>query len=619
MAKAMQSKGTNILVYILIGLLILGLAGFGIGSFTSSITAIGEVGDQEITVDDYYQQLQTEIDLTAQTTGQRFTPSQAIVMGLGQRALETLVLRAALDNEAQKIGLSVGDQTILEVLASMPQFQGVDGNFNRDAYDFVLERSTMTAADFDQSIRDTQTRILIEKAIGDGIPVSKAYVDHLSNHYLSTRDVSWAMLPVSLLDEEIPAPSDQDLRDYHNANAPEFTEAEVRHLTVAWITPQLIADSDRVATERVRELYDERIEQFAKPERRDVDRLVFPDSLAADEARQRLNSNTVTFDELIAERDVVASDISLGIVTREDMSQDVANEIFSADTTAVVGPLKSELGPALYRINAILGSELTTFEMAQPDLAAELANQDAIETISNNVSFLEDIIAGGATIEEVVNESDLVLEKITYEDGITTDGPAAFREFRDAVMAAEEGDFPELLTLGENGLFAFRLDEIVAPRLKPFASVREAVVTAWNNQKLSEALAVKARELSTQLRNGKSFEELGLTLWQSETSLGRSDVIDGAHQSLANVAFSTLENEVAAFGDGNQWGVVRVNSVTPADLTSENTARTIEALEQSFSAGLGQDVVALFSNHLRREDGLQLNLDVIDAIHAQLP
>lgn len=34
MAKAFQSKGANLFVWILIGLLILGLAGFGIGNFT---------------------------------------------------------------------------------------------------------------------------------------------------------------------------------------------------------------------------------------------------------------------------------------------------------------------------------------------------------------------------------------------------------------------------------------------------------------------------------------------------------------------------------------------------------------------------------------------------------
>ena len=61
MAKALRSKGTNALVWVLIGLLVLGLAGFGIGNFTGTADSVGSVGDEEIPVNDYAVALQNEL------------------------------------------------------------------------------------------------------------------------------------------------------------------------------------------------------------------------------------------------------------------------------------------------------------------------------------------------------------------------------------------------------------------------------------------------------------------------------------------------------------------------------------------------------------------------------
>ena len=616
MAKSGQFSGSKLFVWILIGLLILGLAGFGIGSFTSSVSAIGSVGDEEITVDDYYQQLQSEIESFAGYTGQRLTPLQAIQFGLGQNALESLVLQAAIDNEAAQVGVSVGDQTIMDELASMPQFRGADGRFSRDAYNFTLERTGMTAADFDQAIREAQTRNLIETTVAGGIPPSGAYIDRLLYFHLSARDVTWAHVTPGMLDGATPPPTDQELRDFHSANEAEFTLPEIRHITAAWITPDRLADPGLVAQSRVRELYDERTEQFSRPDRRDVDRLVFPDRLSAAAAKRRLDGEEITFGELAGELGILISDISLGPVERADLAQEAADAVFASDTTDIVGPVESRLGPALFRINAVLGAQFTSFESARAGLAEELALEDAQSDITDSITAIEDLLAGGATIEELVSESDMVLERIAFDEN-SSDGIAAFGDFHTAAAAASPGDFPELLELGGGGLFAFRLDRVEAPKIQPYAEAREQVADAWARQKQSERLQARAEQLAAKLGTGSDFAELGLSE-ASESDLTRSRFVDGAPFGLAEAAFSTDVRQASAFGSGSEWGVLRVNSESPPDPGAEETARTIDSLNGQFSAGAGRDTVALYSDHLRRQAGLQLDLEIIDAIHAQL-
>ena len=617
MAKSLRAKTANTFVFVLIGLLILGLAGFGNGSFTSSASAVGNVGNREITVDDYYQQLQREIDAFARSSGQQVSASEAIQLGLGQSALEKLVLRAAIDNEAQLVGISIGDQSILDELTSMSQFSGPDGGFSRDAYDFTLERTGQTAAQFDQTIRDNQTRRLIETAVGDGIASSDAAINQMLDYYLSKRSITWAAISEELLDGDLPDPNDQDLLDYHADNEADYTLPESRQIAVAWITPEKLADSSAVDEARARELYDERQDEYSKPERRDVDRLVFPDLEAAAAAKRRLDAEEIDFDGLVDELEIQISDISLGSIESDAIAAPAAEAVFASETTDVIGPVDSSLGPALFRINAILGAQFTAFEDVQNDLATELATQDAASLITNSITSLEDLVASGASIEDIAAESDLEQETIQFDEN-SSSGIARYEEFTAAANSGQIGDFLELRELSGGGLFVLRVDEITPPVLQPLDDVRESVETNWRQQQLSQRLQEKAEELAAEIASDASFEDVGLTP-TDESELARNGFVSGAPSEIGDKAFALNIGEVTAFGSATNWGVLRVNSETPPDPDAEDIAGTVDGLNSQFIAGIGRDAVALYSNYLRQQVGLRLQVEVIDAIHAQLP
>lgn len=615
MAASRRNKGVNLFVYILIGMLILGLAGFGIGSFTSSTSTIGTVGDEEITVDDYIQQLNSEIDSFSRQTGQRLTALQAVQFGLGQNALERLVLDAAIDNEARRVRISVGDETVAAELTSMPQFAGIDGNFNLDSYNFTLRRIGTTASEFDQTIREAQTRLLIMSSLSNGIPVSQSFVDRLSNYYLSTRDITWARVEEDMLEADMLPPTDQELQEYYEANKDEFTLPEVRHATVAWITPENLSAPESIDESRIEALYEERIDQFSKPERRDVDRLVFPDLLLATSSRERLDSGEINFDELAQELGIVISDINLGIVERSDVSEQAADALFAEDASEIVGPVESSLGPAIFRVNAVLGEQFTSFEDASESLSQELALEDATSSIIDNISAIEDLLAGGATIEELAAETILSLENISFDENLF-DGIGGFTSFRNAITSVQVGDFPELLELQGGGLFALRLDEIEPATLQPLNDVRDSVAEGFERRRLSDNLKSMAEDLASKLQSGSDFESLELEI-QNANEVTRNQSVSGAPIGLSEKAFSLNVLESAPFGEELDWGVLLVNSETLPNSEDENNASILENLNNQFTSGVGRDVVALYSNYLQKQSGLRLNREVLDTIHAQ--
>ncbi|MCY3878483.1 MAG: SurA N-terminal domain-containing protein [Rhodobacteraceae bacterium] len=616
MAKAMRAKPTNMLVWILIGLLVLGLAGFGIGGFSSSVQAIGSVGDEEITVDDYLQALQSEINAFARFTGQRITPSEAITFGLQQRALQTLAFQAALDNEAAEVGISVGDQVVLDEIMRLPQFGGLDGNFNRDAYEFYLERNGLTAAEFDSAVRGARTRELLQLAVGGGIAPSGAFVDTLTDYTLTQRDLSWFRVGTDMLDGPAPVATDAELRDYHTENPAEFTTPEQRHVTYAWITPDMLADPESVTEQRLLELYESRAETYSQAERRDVDRLVFADRSAAESAKLRLEAGELSFDELLADLGIQLADIELGPVTRAELTAAAGDVVFSEEEFEIVGPAASALGPALFRINAILDAQLTSLDDVRAALAGEISEEDARVRISDHISEYEDLLAAGATIEELASETDMVRESMAF-DSESSDGIAAYSGFRTAVLETAEGDFPTILELADGGLFAFRLDRISPPELQPFDTVQEQVREAWDEWQLGIRLAAKADELAAELMRGTELELLDVVPQQA-LGIDRRNSVREAPPGLVAAGFSGAVGDAIAFGEGVDRGVLLIENENPPDLETADVRAFIESVEQRYRAGAGSDAVGLFGEALQNQYGLVLDQTVLNAVHAQL-
>lgn len=131
----------NIAAGFLMGLLALSLLGFGVEGFGGSARSIGSVGGRDISTNEYARALQNELRVVQSQTGQSITMEQARLFGLDQMVREQLVTTAALNNEAQRLGISAGDETVQREILQISAFQGLGGQFDREAYRFALQNA----------------------------------------------------------------------------------------------------------------------------------------------------------------------------------------------------------------------------------------------------------------------------------------------------------------------------------------------------------------------------------------------------------------------------------------------------------------------------------------------
>ncbi len=100
--------------------------------------------------------------------------------------------------------------------------------------------------------------------------------------------------------------------------------------------PETIAAEQPVDEAALREMYEARIAEFVQPEKRLVERLVYPSAEEAAAAKARLDAAN-RLKRWSPDRGVDLADIDLGDVSREDLGA-AGDAVFALTEPGVVGP-----------------------------------------------------------------------------------------------------------------------------------------------------------------------------------------------------------------------------------------------------------------------------------------
>ncbi|MCY1125233.1 SurA N-terminal domain-containing protein [Frigidibacter sp. RF13] len=615
MSTRLRRKKANSVVWGILALVMVGLGGYGVTSFSGGKTELGHVGTRPITVNEYARALQSEIRATSVQFGQQLTFEQAQQMGLDRVVLQQLVTAATLENEANAVGVSVGDAEVRDKLMAAPALQDASGKFSQDLYSQFLQSQRMSAAEFERSLRDEAARTLLQGAVLGGVKAPGDLVDRLTGWDMETRDFTFAELIASDLPAPVAAPTDDEVKAWYDGHGDSYMRPETRQISYIWLKPEDLMDKVAVDEEALKKAYEDRKSEFVIPERRLVARLIYPTAEEAAAAKARFDKGEASFEDLARERGLSIDDVDMGEVAKEDLDT-AGDAVFALPEPGVTGPLETNLGPALFAMNGILAAQITSFEDARDDLRSEVAMDRARRAVADRQEAIEDQLASGATLEEVARDEGLEFGQIEVNSE-TEGGLAAYEAFRQAASQVNTESFPTLVGLEDGGVFAIRLDEIVAPALRPLEEVRDKVIADWTTDQTHAALLALAGEDLAQLQNGVMLEALGLVTTRDD-SFGRNDFVPDAVPEVGQAVFQMIAGESRVVEAAGRVFLVTLNAVTPVDPADAAVAAKRAQIEATLDQSLARDVFEQFARTLQANAGLSLNQAAVAAVNAQM-
>jgi peptidyl-prolyl cis-trans isomerase D len=615
MATKKKSGASKLAVWVIVGLLVFGMIGFGAAGINGTQRSLGKVGDKTVSISSYSNALQSEMAQFQEQIGRTITPQEMQAIGLDQRALNRVISTRALDQLVTDLGLSSGDARVREQVVEIPAFQGLDGEFDREAYAEVLQRNNLKEADFETSLREDAARRILQEAVLTGVIAPQAYAKVLVGYLAETRNFSWARLTQDILVSAVPEPSEDDLVAYHSENPAEFTTLAAKSISYIWLTPAMLADTIEIEERDLRAAYEARSDEFIQLPSRLVERVIFPSQEMAENAMEAITEQATTFEEVVENRGLTLQDVDLGDMTEEELGE-AGPVVFSLQEPGVIGPAQTDLGPALFRVNAILDGNVQSFDAVRAQLKLDVALDRAVSQIADIAEQVDDLLAGGATLEDVATETDLQLATVNWH--VQSEGDISdYKEFQTAAAAVTADDFPALKFLSDSGIFALRLDGELPAELQPLASVRDAAVERWTAQQIQQQLLAMAERIAPQVSLDAPLASFGLTE-NLQDDMNRSDSVDGTPPALVMKAFETELGRAAVLAAGDGVIIVIPRAIHVADFEDPQVQSLQKILGNRIDSTLARDVFETFSNAARGAVDVEINPTALRSVNNSL-
>ena len=601
-----KTSVSKIFVWILLGFLFVGLIGFGTGNLSGNIKTIGKIGETEITVNQYVRALQSELRNTSQQFGQQLTLQQLQAFGIQQQVLARLVTEKLLENEASKLSLSVDDKTVRDKIVSLNVFKGPDGGFNQEAYNYALENAGYTSTEFEEEIRAETARNIVSQSILSGNMTNKIQAELLASFMLEKRSFNITTLKPENISFTVENPSIGQLENFLETNVDKYTVPESKAVTYAVLQPEMLINTVESNDGILTKLYNEKKQQYNKPEQRTLERLSFLNMDEANSVMSKIKKSLTDFDKLLSDRNLSDEDVFYGTFTQEQLLEG-NKQVFAGDIDEVVGPIETDLGPAIFRIREIIPAKTTSFDEAKPELEKEYKLSEAIKLIDERIEGAQNLLAAGGTLEELQEEKGFSVKNILFN--IDANIPILENKiFLDTVQTAKVSDFPEIKELPNGGLFALRVDQIVDARQKGINEIRSELTSAWQKQELQNKLNQTAEDmLSKNQYKGKII---------NFNNISRDENLPDLPTDLVAEAFNLSTGEGTVISGNDKSFILRLKSISSADLSSDTAKLLVSQLKNQLNNSLSADLFESFANMARVDSKLNLNEQALNAVHS---
>ena len=606
---------------VLLGVLVASFAVFGIGDvFTNSLgSSVATVGNQKVSAERFLSSFNSEIRGASQRFGQPIDAQLARQLGLDQQVLSRMAAEATMDQAMEDLSVSAPDSAVSEAILRDPSFtQG--GEFDQEQYRYILAQAGFSVEMYEEQTRRALARNQLTTAIVGGATAPVGAADILFDYQGEQRRVDYITLNVGEHTEDPGLPDDAALTQHHQDNPDAFSAPESRDAVYLHVDIDAMAQDFAPDEGELRALYDARSTLYAQPERRALYQMVFDDQPAAAAAKARIDAGEVDFDALLAERGETRADTSLGDVVRSDVAAATAEAAFAAPAEGIAGPVDTGFGFALIDVAAITPAETIPFEDARAELALNLQREAAVDAAPGIAGEIEDLRAGGATLEEIAQELGMALgqakavDEASRADDLTGD-PAFLAD----LFAAEEGEERDMVETEEGGYFVLRLDTVTPSALRPLDDVRDQVVAHWQAATRVAALRAKADEALSRLDDGVLLaviaDEEGVNI-ETEGPKTRGEGWSAAAPALVEDLFSKPMGGAGFAPTPGQPGVITMAQVVEIN-APEADEDALSALQQQLDQMTGSDALQLFLSAKQVEAGVTINTQLIESLLSQ--
>ena len=591
MLEQIRKRTETTLAKVILGIIIVPFALFGIDSYLSSVGSnvnIATVNDESITS----QELQKiESQFIAQIKSQDESTDPQIFQGIEfkKAVLDKVISTKLINQEIKNSGFHISNMQIGTYISGMPEFQK-NGKFSQEQYDEVLKINNLTPKKFDESIRNDLGTQQVKDSLKKLIYIPKNKIQPLIDLTYQKRDVSIYELKQDDFKDKIDL-SDVALKKVYEESKSSFIRPDQVKIKFIIYSVSGIVPNVKVSDAAVKEFFVNNINRYQADQQRRAKHILFtvaPDTLpdqvdkikeTALDVLKNVKKNPKVFDEnakkYSQDTESAKNGGDLGFFSRGDMTKAFDDEVFKMRKNQVSGLIKTEFGFHIIMLTDIKGKEVK-FKEVKNQIKGELLFNKALVEYGENVEDFSNIVyEQSENLQNAAEKFDLKIqdsEWLSFEDAKRFFNNEAFAQAIFEKNAIDEQKNIAAIEASPNNLVAARVVDFRPSATKSFDEVQSTIkdfLIEADSQKLLIAAGTKLIE--DVKSNPKAID------WIDQLEVDRVDR-KGLSDPLIKEIFKVDDVNLPAYSglyDSNgEYIIVKLNKVTTEKVEDEDSINT---------------------------------------------
>ena len=411
-------------------LIVLTFASIGVGSYFSarnSAEIIAEVGKSVISRQELAMMVSQEQDrLRPQTQANPQAAEYLQTDEFKNSILNNMIERRLLLNQARSMGMMVSPEELTEVIGTVPAFFDDSGQFSVEKYERLLRAQNLMPAEFESQIEQDLLVGRLQNVITQSAIVSDSVVSRLVRQRGQQREVSQLIFSPAKYRESIEV-TDEDVQKYFVDNKNLFKLPERAKVEYLVLNEESAAASVSISEDELRQSYEDRIAEFQGVEERRASHILisvieegsdaekFAARSRAEELLQIVKRDPSQFGALAQEFSndpgSAESEGDLGFVQRGLMVESFDKALFESKIGSIVGPVETQYGYHIIRIDDVRAVNTTSFEDAREDIEKGVRQSKVDETyLTAAQTFSDRVYTDYDSLAPVADELGLTIQ-----------------------------------------------------------------------------------------------------------------------------------------------------------------------------------------------------------------
>jgi peptidyl-prolyl cis-trans isomerase D len=614
----------------ILALIFLPFAFFGMESYFSGNelgAEVARIGDYRITEGEYQQALRERQEAMRRMLGN--APLDPAVLDSAEMrfaALEQLVRERLLLSQSLRSGMTVTDSQLRDFITSQDAFRE-NGTFSPALYESYVRSQNLTPVGFETRLRRDLLQQPLMDAFGESTFVPDTVVDRMVRLSEQAREVSIATISPSTFAAQVNI-DDAAVKAHYDSHLREFEIPEQVRVDYVVLSLDNLAAQVDIPEAELRQAYEQNAARFTAPEERQARHiLIAAAGDASVEARAAAKAKT----EEIAKQARAAPDKfaelartlsqdpgssqdggDLGFLVRGATKKSFDEALFAMKEGEIAGPVETEFGYHVIKLDAIRGGSAEPFEKVRPMIEAELKKTRASKRFAelaeqlNNLAYeqSDSLKPAAEALEVQVQQSPWISR--TPAPG----SPLGNERFLKVVFSEDvlkNKRNSEVVEVAPGTLMAARLLEHMPASTRTFDAVRGEIRKRLVEDEARKRTVSEGRERLEKLRKG---EGAGVD-WGKALTLTRAEP-QGLSDAVARESFRVDASSVPAFAgveDKSGFHLIRVSRVTePAEIKPEMRKSAVQQLKRL----IAQEQLADYVASLKRGADVQVKPELIE-------